>query len=198
MDPFLEDPALWPAFHHQFVMCLYQILLPGLTDRYRARVFQRCYRAKRVQAAAALADDPHEDYIEVRQRSDSRLVTLMEVVSPANKTTGSGRAAYLETRRAARTANANLVEIDLVLQGSAPAVAGCPASPVRQTLGGPAEVAKGRITEPISCLQCARISARIAAKNLSVFGRNRTSPRNAKTLQNKEFQRFHGIFETGS
>jgi hypothetical protein len=118
MDPYLEDPGLWPAFHHQFIMCLYQILLPTLVDRYRARVSQRCYRADQVRPGAASADEPHEDYIEVRQRSDGRLLTLMEVVGPANKTTESGRAAYLETRRAAHTANANLVEIDLVLQGS--------------------------------------------------------------------------------
>ena len=35
MDPFLEDEKLWPVFHHQFAACLYQILLPGLVDRYR-------------------------------------------------------------------------------------------------------------------------------------------------------------------
>ena len=116
MDPFLEDPALWPSFHHQLVMCLYQILLPGLVDRYRARVAQRNYKVERTPAA--LADETrHEDFVEVRQRSDGRLVTLVDVVSPANKTAGSGRAAYLDTRREARNANANLVEIDLVLQG---------------------------------------------------------------------------------
>ena len=41
MDPFLEDEKLWPAFQHQLVACLYQILLPGLVDRYRARIGQR-------------------------------------------------------------------------------------------------------------------------------------------------------------
>src|SRR5207302_9295148 len=56
-------------------------------------------------------------YIEVRQRSASRLVTLLELVSPANKTTQQGRAGYLDKRREGRSAGANLVEIDLVLQG---------------------------------------------------------------------------------
>src|SRR4029077_2773171 len=37
--------------------------------------------------------------------------------SPANKTTTTGRACYLEKRKEGRTANANLVELDLVLQG---------------------------------------------------------------------------------
>src|SRR5262249_9179628 len=49
--------------------------------------------------------------------TDSRLVTLVELVSPANKVTRQGRAAYLDRRREGRSAGANLVEIDLVLQG---------------------------------------------------------------------------------
>src|SRR5262249_33246729 len=47
----------------------------------------------------------------------NRLVTLVEVVSPANKTILVGRDAYLAKRREGRAAGANLVEIDLVLQG---------------------------------------------------------------------------------
>jgi hypothetical protein len=109
MDPFLEDDALWPLFHHQFVSCLHQILLPGLVDRYRARVHQRHYVAER--------EEHHEEYIEIRQRSDGRLITLVDIVSPANKQTAEGRATYLAQRREGREANANMVEIDLVLQG---------------------------------------------------------------------------------
>ena len=55
--------------------------------------------------------------IEVRQRNDNRLVTLVEVVSPTNKTTPEGRIAYLDRRKEARMQNASIVEIDLVLQG---------------------------------------------------------------------------------
>src|SRR3954451_15439463 len=43
MDPYLEDDRLWAAFHHQLVSCLYQVLLPSLVDRYRARFGQRHY-----------------------------------------------------------------------------------------------------------------------------------------------------------
>ena len=117
MDPYLEDESLWSVFHHQFVMCLYQILLPGLVDRYRARVCQRCYVTEQALFTSITREEHHEDYIEIRQRSDSRLVTLIELVSPSNKTTPQGRAAYLDKRREGRGATANLVEIDLVLQG---------------------------------------------------------------------------------
>jgi hypothetical protein len=113
MDPYLEDNALWPLFHHQFVMCLHQRLLPHLTDRYRARIAKRAYRAEEPSEP-----ESHEEYTEVRRPSDGQLVTLLDVVSPANRTTAAGRVAYLETRHQAQAANAGLVEIDLVLQGS--------------------------------------------------------------------------------
>ncbi|HEY7428090.1 MAG TPA: DUF4058 family protein [Gemmataceae bacterium] len=117
MDPYLEDEALWPVFHHQLVMCLYQILLPGLVDRYRARVNQRHYVTEQALFTSVMREEHHEDFIEIRQRSDGRLITLVDVVSPANKATSTGRSAYLDKRREGKTANANLVELDLVLQG---------------------------------------------------------------------------------
>jgi Protein of unknown function (DUF4058)/Protein of unknown function (DUF2934) len=110
MDPYLEDPALWPAFHHQLLACFYQILRPGLVDRYLERVTERRYDV-------ADKGEQAEVFIEIRSRSDDKLVTLLEVVSPANKTTAAGRQAYLDTRREAIGKHAGVVEIDLVLQG---------------------------------------------------------------------------------
>ena len=117
MDPYLEDDTLWAAFHHQLVLALYQVLLPGLVDRYRARVGQRQYVTEMALFTSVVREEHHEDFIEVRNHKDARLVTLLEVVSPANKTTRPGRDAYLERRLEARNAGANLVELDLVLQG---------------------------------------------------------------------------------
>jgi hypothetical protein len=117
MDPYLEDEKLWPAFQHQLVSCLYQILLPGLIDRYRARVGQRRYVTEQALFTSVIRDEHTEEYIEIRQRSDGRLVTLVDVVSPTNKTTPEGRQAYLKKRTEAKTGGTSLVEIDLVLQG---------------------------------------------------------------------------------
>jgi hypothetical protein len=117
MDPYLEEEPFWATFHHHLVTCLYQNLLPGLVDRYRARVGQRHYTTEQPLFTSVLREDHHEEYIEIRQRSDGRLITLIDVVSPSNKTTDSGRQAYLTKRGESRSAGANLVEIDLVLQG---------------------------------------------------------------------------------
>lgn len=115
MDPYLEQDTLWPTFHRQMVLCLYQSL--PQRDRYRARIVQRQYATEQVLFTSILREEKQEDYIEIRQRSDGRLVTLVDLVSPANKLTKQGRAAYLDKRREGRSQHANLVEIDLVLQG---------------------------------------------------------------------------------
>jgi hypothetical protein len=117
MDPYLEDAALWPVFDHQLVTCLYQALLPALVDRFRARVGQRHYATEQPLFTSVIREEHHEEYIEILQRKDGRLVTLVDVVSPANRSTDAGRQAYLHKRRDAKIVGANLVELDLVLQG---------------------------------------------------------------------------------
>ena len=83
MDPYLEDDKLWPTFQHQLVHCLYQILLPGLMDRYRARIAQRHYVNEQALFTSVVRDEHHEQLIEIRQRSDGKLITLIDVASPA-------------------------------------------------------------------------------------------------------------------
>lgn len=117
MDPYLEDARLWPTFHSQLVACLYQLLLPNVADRYRVRIAPRHYVTEMALFTSVVREDHSEDTIEIRQRGDSKLVTLVDVVSPANKSMAGGRSAYLQTRSAAKEMGANLVEIDLVLQG---------------------------------------------------------------------------------
>jgi hypothetical protein len=117
MDPYLEGDKLWPVFHHQLVTCLYQILLPGLVDRYKARIGQRHYVTEQALFTSVVQEEHHEEYIEIRHRNETRLITLIDVVSPVNKTTTAGRQAYLNKRRDGKQACANLVEIDLTTQG---------------------------------------------------------------------------------
>jgi predicted transcriptional regulator len=119
MDPYLEDERLWPAFQHHLVHALHQLLLPGLMDRYRARITQRHYVSEQALFTSVIREEHTEALIEIRQRADGRLVTLLEVISPANKISDAGRQAYLARRHEARSAKANLVEVDLVLQGAA-------------------------------------------------------------------------------
>lgn len=117
MDPFLEHPKVWPGFQHHLVASLYQLLLPGLVDRYRARVVARQYTAEMPLFTSVVKEDHAEEYIEVRSRADGRLVTLVEVVGVGNKTTPAGRQAYLAQRAGALAARAGVVEVDLLTLG---------------------------------------------------------------------------------
>lgn len=101
MDPYLEDPKLWPEFQHQLVATLFQMLLPNLSDRYRARIACRQYTAEIPLFTSVIRENHQEEYLEIRQRSSQRLITLVEVVSPANRTTAEGRQVYLKQRQQA-------------------------------------------------------------------------------------------------
>lgn len=81
-----------------------------------------------VQTQAQNADDPmlieltdrelHESYIEILDRqSGQRVVTVIEVLSPTNKTPGPGRDAYLAKQEEVWKSATHLVEIDLLRGG---------------------------------------------------------------------------------
>jgi hypothetical protein len=118
MDPYLEHADLWPAFHKLFVSGLYQLLLPGLVDKYRARLAARDYTTELPLFTSILRENHTEEYLEIRSRADGRLVTLVDVVGLRNRTTAAGRAAYLATRSGAEQSRAACVEIDLLQEGA--------------------------------------------------------------------------------
>jgi hypothetical protein len=64
-------------------------------------------------------DEPEtQRFVEIREVStDSRLVTVLEVLSPTNKKPGDGQEQYLRKQQELRQAGVNFVEIDLVRGG---------------------------------------------------------------------------------
>jgi len=66
-------------------------------------------------------EDIKQGYIEIRDASSGhRVVTVIEVLSPANKVPGEGQEKYLQKRRELRDGRVSLVEIDLVRAGTRP------------------------------------------------------------------------------
>jgi hypothetical protein len=61
-------------------------------------------------------EDERQPYIEIRHRPSRTLVTVIEVLSPANKS-GNGRRDYLVRRNALLRQNVGLVELDFLLKG---------------------------------------------------------------------------------
>lgn len=65
-----------------------------------------------------LSDSPvTEGYIEIRERSGGKLITVIEFLSPSNKAGGAGQEKYLEKQAEVLQSDASLVEIDLVRAG---------------------------------------------------------------------------------
>lgn len=71
-----------------------------------------------VTVTTLLDDEIHEPYLTVVERASGRVVTVIEVLSPTNKTAGSvGREAYTAKRTAVLRSATNWVEIDLLRDG---------------------------------------------------------------------------------
>jgi hypothetical protein len=117
MNPYLESENLWPTFHQNIVNCLYQMLLPNLVDRYRSRIVLREYQTEEPLFTSILRIDHREYFLEIRNRNDDKLVTVVDLASPTNRTTGTGRQKILECRQQAGPQRVNLVLIDVVLSG---------------------------------------------------------------------------------
>jgi len=136
MDPYLEHPALWPGVHQRLITYIADTLNAVLPPRYMADIGERLYvvQAERdiypdavvlkqspTQTPSALREpeEIREVYIEILSVADqSRVVTVIEVLSPSNKMTGSeGRQLYLTKQREILSSQTHLIEIDLLQQG---------------------------------------------------------------------------------
>ena len=63
-------------------------------------------------------DEIKEAYLEIRRRDSGALVTIIELMSPANKIRGAhGRDSFMEKRRSTVGSDVNWVEIDLLRAG---------------------------------------------------------------------------------
>ncbi len=143
MDPYLEHPDLWRDVHHRLIAALADDLAPRLRPHYRVKVEVRVYAAMpdkldfigvpdagiiqvnepavayrtptRPRSVELLVPDVIEEgYLEIQEVVSGEVITVIEILSPANKRPGEGRRFY-ETKRGLVLASAtHLVEIDLL------------------------------------------------------------------------------------
>lgn len=143
MDPYLEERSLWPDMHQRMITYIAEVLQPQIRPKYIARIGERilladvghsyvpdAFLVHRLREPAPTlspaADEPHMvayfdekrhvPYIEIIYRETGDVVTLIEVLSPANKV-GDGRDQYLQKQSELLETAANLVEIDLLGYG---------------------------------------------------------------------------------
>lgn len=82
-------------------------------------------------------EPPTQIYIEIIRVASREVVTVIEVLSPANKAPGEGAEEYARKRRESLSSQVNVVEIDLLSQGIRPFLqpAECDAARCRYMIG---------------------------------------------------------------
>ena len=156
MDPYLEEPSLWPDVHHELISVSRDVLNQRLRPKYFARIEERVYisdeydPARRViapdlrivqrgghvatrtpsessiavatvepvEATTLIEDEIHEARVEVIDRAQRVVVTVIEILSPTNKVLRSrGRESYEEKRLEVMRSPTHFIEIDLLRDG---------------------------------------------------------------------------------
>lgn len=147
MDPFLEDPRLFPDLHGRMVIHLCEAIQPRLPEPYYALTRTRIWlevpqrpvwpdvivqrqngaepagRAPRSRpiVVPVIQDEMRQPFVDILTGEDghARLVSSIEVLSPSNKVPGdSGREPYLQKQRELLESNTHLIEIDLLRGGT--------------------------------------------------------------------------------
>ena len=155
MDPYLEDPGLWPDVHSRLINMASELLLAQLRPRYFVQIEERVYVADETDegrdvivpdirirqlpsgsksqptarggvavAAGIEIDAPwtleiHESRLAILDREQQAVVTVVEILSPANKVKGSaGKRSYDEKKKEIILSQTSLVEIDLLREGT--------------------------------------------------------------------------------
>jgi Protein of unknown function (DUF4058) len=103
MDPYLEQPAIWSDLHLTLIIAMRAELNAHLPQGYLAAAYRHAWRTP---------------YLKIVDAQDRRVITVVEMLSPTNKTPGKDRNAYLAKREEYSAANVNLVEINLLRAGS--------------------------------------------------------------------------------
>ncbi|MCB0255853.1 MAG: DUF4058 family protein [Anaerolineae bacterium] len=162
MDPYLENPDIWPDFHDRLAAAMSSVLNTALPDHYYARLQSRPElgivmhqgRARRINpdvtvvrtemrearalyetGGAAVLELPRTQvspavefrlpddmfrhpFVEIRSSTGGhKLVTLIGILSPANKCPGPDRQAYESKQQEILASDAHLIEIDLLRYG---------------------------------------------------------------------------------
>jgi hypothetical protein len=132
MDPYLENPDIWPDVHLSMLVGIGEQLTRTLRPQYVGRI--------ELTTFTVAPDDPAKEFyipdegvirprerepfsarhrqLKVRRPANGRVVTVIEIVSPWAKVAGSkGRDVLQEKRVTAVEAGMNWLEIDLLRTG---------------------------------------------------------------------------------
>ncbi len=137
MDPFIEG-QLWQDFHNRFINDLADLLTPEVRPRYVVEIQQYVCLARDdewpdrfVEPDLSLAEsrsdaegttgvpapDMQQKFLSIRDRRSRNVVTVIELLSPWNKSLTGGSDEYLAKRSDIFQTRSHLVELDLLRSG---------------------------------------------------------------------------------
>jgi hypothetical protein len=117
MDPYLENPSIWPDFHQALSNEIRNALNSQLPSPYYARVEMRP-EVGIVEEGQEWVQSFHHYFVEIRDSNQGhKRITLIEILSPSNKKNGPDRRAYVAKQTEVLRSDANLIEIDLLRKG---------------------------------------------------------------------------------
>ncbi len=87
-----KTPNSGPRSSTSYSRASIRFCFPAWSIATVARVGTRTYVSEMPLFTSIIREQYTEEFIEIRNRTDGKLITLLEVVSPANKTTPAGRA----------------------------------------------------------------------------------------------------------
>lgn len=79
MDPYLEDPAVWPDFHSEFISCMRKALNDRLPGNYDARINERATLIELDEPAKSIVPDVVIVKHETREPSSGAVATIAEL-----------------------------------------------------------------------------------------------------------------------
>jgi hypothetical protein len=164
MNPYLEDPDIWPDFHTTLFVEIRAELNRRLPAGYYARIDRYVWVEEPDDESTSLLGKPDvfvteelpaesqqaeagstvtacirlvrpavkhagNRYLKVIDGRSRRVVTVIEILGPSNKTPGSNQDAYLSKRDEYLGLDINLVEIDLLRKGARPSWGDPPPEP---------------------------------------------------------------------
>ncbi len=130
MDPWLEDAGLWPNFHTSMITRIRDDLAAQLSSELFVAIEERVFSIPEYDAMpqimiadvsiATMVDSVvRQPYLEIRNVRNQSVVTVIEMLSPTNKSPGRGRRSYERKRNNIVRGEVHLVEFDLLrLDGS--------------------------------------------------------------------------------
>jgi hypothetical protein len=155
MDPYLEEPSIWPDVHNSLIYAIREQIQRQLSPRYKAvitpyvslehleimptqravvpdvGIVERGRTGNGAEAltlapppltlTAAMAVETRLARLELRLLGDDTLITVLELLSPANKRPGlDGAEAYERKRQELFRSHVHLMELDLLRGGQRP------------------------------------------------------------------------------